>query len=473
MKGKKGILLLLGVVLVLVASGCDTLMAENTDSLKASGVIEVVEVVVSAETGGRILEVFASEGDPVETGELLLQMEDELLAANYSQAEAALEAARAQLDEAELAMTAAAAAEKTAEAGLEIAQLEYDAQLAAARAEASEDRTEAWVENDPSAFDLPPWYFNQDEDITAALAELEEARESLEVEQANYDRVIKDASNADLLAAEERLSQARAAYLVADELRDRRIDQQDRDLMEDYITVLYDSAEAELDNAQKDYDRLLSDQSAEDVLEARARMAVSQERVETALDLLEGLQTSGQALPVQLAAAGVRQAEAVLEQAGIGTEQAEAAVTAAEKLVAQAEAVLETFDLQQDKLAITAPVAGTVLTRSVEKGELLQPGMAAFMIGRMGELTITVYLPEDKYGQVSLNDRAQVTVDSFPDQIFEASVVRIADEAEYTPRNVQTEEDRRTTVYAVRLDVTDPDGSLKPGMPADVVFLVE
>jgi HlyD family secretion protein len=67
-----------------------------------------------------------------------------------------------------------------------------------------------------------------------------------------------------------------------------------------------------------------------------------------------------------------------------------------------------------------------------------------------------------------------VTADSFPGEAFDAEVVRIADQAEYTPRNVQTEEERQTTVYAVELRVDDPAGKLKPGMPADVVFsLVE
>jgi len=69
-----------------------------------------------------------------------------------------------------------------------------------------------------------------------------------------------------------------------------------------------------------------------------------------------------------------------------------------------------------------------------------------------------------------LNQRATVTVDSFPGQEFEARVVYIADEAEFTPRNVQTAEGRRSTVFAVRLSIADPTGLLKPGMPADVVF---
>ena len=92
------------------------------------------------------------------------------------------------------------------------------------------------------------------------------------------------------------------------------------------------------------------------------------------------------------------------------------------------------------------------------------------VIGLLDDLTITVYLAEDAYGQVNLGDKGNVTVNSYPDEVFTAEVIRIADEAEFTPRNVQTEEDRRTTVFAIELSVLDLEGKLKPGMPADVSF---
>jgi HlyD family secretion protein len=123
-----------------------------------------------------------------------------------------------------------------------------------------------------------------------------------------------------------------------------------------------------------------------------------------------------------------------------------------------------------DKLVLTAPVDGVVLFRSVEPGEVIAPGTNAITIGFLDELTITVYLPEDRYGEISLGDPASVKVDSFPNTVFVANVIRIADQAEYTPRNVQTTEGRRTTVFAIELSVDDPDGKLKPGMPADVSF---
>ena len=94
-------------------------------------------------------------------------------------------------------------------------------------------------------------------------------------------------------------------------------------------------------------------------------------------------------------------------------------------------------------------------------------------IAQLDTLTVTVYISEDHYGEVSLGQNASLSVDSFPDETFSATVTRIADQAEYTPRNVQTKEERQTTVYAIELSVENLDGKLKPGMPVDVTFTDE
>jgi HlyD family secretion protein len=82
-------------------------------------------------------------------------------------------------------------------------------------------------------------------------------------------------------------------------------------------------------------------------------------------------------------------------------------------------------------------------------------------------------VPEDRYGEIHLGQQASVKVDSFPDLTFTSDVTHIADQAEFTPRNVQTAEGRSSTVYAIKLTVTDPQDKLKPGMPADVTFVTK
>ena len=119
---------------------------------------------------------------------------------------------------------------------------------------------------------------------------------------------------------------------------------------------------------------------------------------------------------------------------------------------------------------IASPINGVVLDRSIEEGEMAVPGSPLIVLADLNTLSVTVYVPENRYGQVALGQTYPVKVDSFPGQIFKGHVSHIANQAEFTPRNVQTVTGRETTVFAITLDL-DPSGSrLKPGMPADVTF---
>jgi len=122
---------------------------------------------------------------------------------------------------------------------------------------------------------------------------------------------------------------------------------------------------------------------------------------------------------------------------------------------------------------VRTPISGVLLTRAIEPGEIAVPGSTLLVVGDLRTLTLTVYVPEDRYGQVSLGQTYPVSVDSFPDQTFLGRITHIADQAEFTPRNVQTVQGRKNTVYAVRLTLDNPDLALKPGMPADVRLAVK
>jgi HlyD family secretion protein len=122
---------------------------------------------------------------------------------------------------------------------------------------------------------------------------------------------------------------------------------------------------------------------------------------------------------------------------------------------------------------VRASMDGTVLYRSVEPGEVVSPGQPLVTIADLDDLSLTVFVPEDQYGAIQLGGVYPVTVDSFPDEVFEGKVSHIADKAEFTPRNVQTVEGRKTTVFAIRLDLPIGDLRLKPGMPADAHFPIQ
>ena len=119
---------------------------------------------------------------------------------------------------------------------------------------------------------------------------------------------------------------------------------------------------------------------------------------------------------------------------------------------------------------ITSPINGTVLERLVEPNEFAAPGSTVMVVASLDTLTLTIYVPENLYGQFFLGQTYPVTVDSFPGQSFNGTVSFISNQAEFTPRNVQTTDSRQTTVYAIKLNLDPSGGMLKPGMPADVHF---
>lgn len=463
------------VLLLFLTVGCDALpegliSSQDGDIIQASGVVEAVEVVVVPEVSGTITDIMVQKGTAVEVGDPLFVLQDELLQAQYDQALAAHEAAQANIESSQAAKTLAEANLEAAQAGVNAAQAQYDLELAAVREADLTNREGIWDQDTPTEFDLPGWYFDPSEKIDAARAELDAAKEDYATEMENFQELLNDPGNEELRAAEARLAEAQSAFLVAQTLRDQDIGQDGREQIDDYVQTLFDTAESELESAQLEYDQLLTDQEYEDVLEGRARVSVAKQRYEISLDHLTSLQTGENDLAVQASEAGLTQANATLIQAQAAIVQAEAGITQAEKAVAQTQAALHMAEIQLDKLTVRAPVSGVIMTRNIEVGELARSGSSAMTIGQLGDLTVKVYIPESRYGQIDLGDMAILTTNSFPDVDFEATVIRISDKAEYTPRNVQTSEDRATTVYAIELSVNDSSGQLKPGMQVDVEF---
>jgi HlyD family secretion protein len=446
------------LLIVIVAGGWYLIQRDNTPvdtGLQGSGTVETVEVLIAPEVAGRVVEVLAQEGSAVQAGDVLFRLDDELLVAQRQQAESALTAAQAGLDVAQSAL-------EVAQANLDAANVQYQIEVDAAHLQDQPERIDAWDQNAPSEFKTPVWYFTKDEEISAAQAEVEAAKKELDGEQASFDKVIAKSGSADLVAAEQRLAKAQAAFLIAKDVLDRAQKQNNQTLRNE-AQANYDSAKAELDAAQQDYDKLLDDEETQDVLDARARLALAKETYESALDRYNSLLTGDNSLRVQAADTALKQAEA-------NVAQAEARIVQAQTSIDQAQAQINLIDVQMKKLVIYAPESGVVLSRNIEPGEVVQPGAVAMTIGQLDNLKITVYISEDRYGEITLGEQAQVTADSFPNQTFNATVTRIADQAEFTPRNVQTDEGRRSTVFAVELAVDNPNGQLKPGMPADVTF---
>lgn len=420
------------IVLLLVALSIYFIVTQTAGAdetaLTASGAIEATQVNVAPEIAGKVTEVLVDEGQAISEDDPLLRLDPSLLTAQRDVASAAVDSATA---------------------ALASAQLKYDQTLEAALAAQAAQRSKDWQASAPSEFDQPNWYIEQEQQITAAQTELDAAQAAIDDANVNLEKVITDLKNSDYLQAEQDLADARAAFVIAEQVKDQASNASDSGGLNEAAQDYYDDALTELEDAEEAYNDLMNSDEAEDVEYARGQVLVAQQRYDAAYARLLTLQTGADSPAVIAAAKALEQSKSAL---------------------AQAEASLALIDAQVAKLTINAPMSGVVLTRNVEPGEFVQPGATTLTIGNINELTITVYIPEDRYGEISLGQSATLTVDSFPDVTFDATVIQIADKAEFTPRNVQTVEGRSSTVFAIKLSVQDPDGMLKIGMPADVVF---
>lgn len=272
-----------------------------------------------------------------------------------------------------------------------------------------------------------------------------------------------DAADAGVAAAE---AAARAAesQAVATEANVALLEATPTDEQLEIAQANVDAAQIALADLEEAYDELSN--AAEETpagreLKLRRDMAQSNLRIALAQQAL----VEAGPRPEEIEAARA-QADAAQAQA----EAADAQVEAATAQAAAARAALAAIDSQLAQFTVSSPIDGVVLTRAIEPGEFAAPGATLMEVGNLSSLTITVYVPEDRYGVLSLGQTAEVRVDSAPDRTYVGRIVHIAEEAEFTPRNVQTPEGRRSTVFAIKLAVENPDGLLKPGMPADVTF---
>ncbi|MGC7878870.1 HlyD family secretion protein, partial [Desulforudis sp. 1190] len=126
-----------------------------------------------------------------------------------------------------------------------------------------------------------------------------------------------------------------------------------------------------------------------------------------------------------------------------------------------------------EKTILKAPVGGMVIGTNFEPGEVVRQGAEVITLLNMQKLWLGTYVPENRLGEVQVGQRVEVTVDSFPDKVFAGRVTFISPRAEFTPRNVQTKEDRVRLVFKVKIFLENGQGLLKPGMPADVTFIKE
>jgi len=433
------------LVVVLFLSACSGIGNSTAGTLKASGTTSVTTIDVAPELGGKIAEIKVSKGQNVKAGDVLFSLDSDILQDQVDQANAAVQVAQANLDLAQ---------NKQADA-----QAQYDLTEQASRQQGQNSYLSNWKSTPPDSVTLPGWYFGTSEQIASVQELITEAQSNLDSATANLNNELKDASNQDFVAAEQRLDTAEQAYNIAQTTYDDALNAANTTDIQNQATKDFNVATTELNAAQNAYDQMLTSDEATRVLEARSQVAVAQDRLNNTRLALDKLQTGDQSLQVTAA-------QATLDQANSSVSQAKANL-------AQAQAALELANTQLDKATVTSPVSGTVLDLPMNAGEVAGAGATVVEVGDLDNITLDVYIPENQYGQVKLGMSANISVDSFPGKTFAGKVTYISDQAEFTPRTVQTVDSRSTTVYKVEITLPNPDHDLKPGMPADATIILQ
>jgi len=189
---------------------------------------------------------------------------------------------------------------------------------------------------------------------------------------------------------------------------------------------------------------------------------VDLDRAETAEN---GLQAEAKAASASVAAASLA-ARAQASNVGTAGAQGDLAKTG---LVATT-AELERAQLNVAECALKAPRDGTVVDRLHEPGAVLAPGARVLTLLDLKTIKATFFLPNAELARAKVGAKAEVKVDTYPNRTFAGVVDHVASEAEFTPRNVQTREDRDRLVYAVEITLDNPTGELRAGMPAEIVL---
>lgn len=231
--------------------------------------------------------------------------------------------------------------------------------------------------------------------------------------------------------------------------------------------------------AQTKLNDLLAGPREQETMVADANLNIAQINLDQArLDLgriaalFQGGAISQQALEQAQVSAELKQNQLVSAQASLALLQAGsrgAQISGAAATVRQAQAVLQGAENMLADMNLYSPIDGTVLSRNYEPGEYVAAGVPLATIADLNRLWIKVYIPTDDLPAVKLGQPVHFTVSGDPTQ-YTGTVSLIASQGEFTPKTIQTKQERTNVVFAVKISVPNEDKVLKPGMPADVVF---
>lgn len=244
--------------------------------------------------------------------------------------------------------------------------------------------------------------------------------------------------------------------------------------------AMFERSKADADNAKTNYERQVAlferkAAAAETVDAARKTLEMSARLMEADRQKLDLVKAGFRDEEKAMAKHELEEAEAASDMAERGPREQE--IKQAKASVDAAEARVRRLEILRDEGAVKAPVRCVVEAFDLQPGDLIVPGAPLATLVRRDQLWVRAFIPETEIGRVHENQTVQIKVDSFPAERFEGAVIRVNRIAEFTPRNVQTFEERQDMLFGIKVRITDkrvtePDGefkdALRPGMAATV-----
>lgn len=296
-------------------------------------------------------------------------------------------------------------------------------------------------------------------DRTLVEAQIAQAQDAVQTAQAQLAQIQSAPRPADVSAAQAALAAAQQNF---NKVRAGPTTEQIAQLK-----AQFDNAKAAVDQAQAAYDRIGGASNPQIAMTPQSTaLQQASNNYRAAMAMYDEATAHPTNAELAAAQAQVDQAQAALDRLTPTPD----AVAVAQAQVKQAQDALAVLQVQASKLTLTSPTDGIVAQRAIHVSELAAPGAPLLTVAQFDPVKLTVYVPETRLGEIGLGDEIGVRVDSFPGRVFKGQVIFIAPQAQFTPRNVQTKDQRVNTVFAVKLQIPNADFALKPGMPADAAL---
>ncbi|MBI4532509.1 MAG: efflux RND transporter periplasmic adaptor subunit [Candidatus Melainabacteria bacterium] len=401
---------------------------EHNRPIVVTGTIQAKEILVASKVGGRIARVLVQEGQMVDSGQELVEFDLPELESKKEQLTASIEQGKAHL--------------------LELKHGPRPAEIDKARAAAQQA--------------LANWQMLQSgyrqEDILKARSARREAERSLALLEQGYRTEEVEQARALMNQAQTELDWAEKDWQRYQKLAaDGAVSQRDAE----QLKSKHEAAQEAFKAQQKTYQKMVAGPRTDEIQVARERLNHAKHH--------EVLMVRGpRAEEVEIARQQYLQAKAALTLLEQGTRYEE--IIKAQAKVAEAKAALKEVEAQLKEKHILAPADSEVSVMDLHAGEVISPNKSFATLTRLDSIWTRVYLPERELSRVRIGQVVSVKVDAFPGRKFRGTIVQIPSVAEFTPRNVQTPEERSAQVFGLKVTIENKDRLLRGGMNAEVTL---